>query len=62
MPIKEESQRIGYSKANAMKRFLRLEQTQHRDESLLKKYGDFIQEFRDLGHLEKIENLELDVS
>ena len=44
-----------------MKRFLRLEQTLHRDESLLKKYSAFIQEFLDLGHLEKVESLELDV-
>ena len=61
MPFKEESQKLGYSKANAMKRFLRLEQTLHRDESLLKKYSAFIQEFLDLGHLEKVEILELDV-
>ena len=61
MPKKKESQRLGYSKANAMKRFLRLEQTLHRDESLLKKYAAFILEFLDLGHLEKLECLELDV-
>ena len=54
MPIKEESQRLGNSKANAMKRFLRLEQTLHRDESLLNKHSAFIQEFLDLGRLEKI--------
>ena len=60
MPIKEESQRLGHSKANAMKRFLRLEQTLHRDESLLKKYSAFIQDILDLGHLEKVESLELD--
>ena len=61
MPFKEESQKLGYSKANAMKRFLRLEQTLHRDESLLKKHPAFIQEFLDLGHPEKVESLELDV-
>ena len=61
MPFKEESQKLGYNKANAMKRFLRLEPTMHRDEFLLKKYSAFIQEFLDLGHLEKVESLELDV-
>ena len=61
MPIKEESQRLGYSKANALKRFLRLEQNLHRDESVLKKYSAFIQELLDLGHLEEVESLELDV-
>ena len=61
LPIKGESHRLGYSKANAMKRFLCLEQTLHRDESLLKKYAAFIQEFLDLGYLEKVESLELDV-
>ena len=61
LPFKEESQNLGYSKANAMKRFLRLEQTLHRDDSLLKKFSAFIQEYLDLGHLEKVESLELDV-
>ena len=61
MPFMEESQKLGYSKANAMKRFLCLEQTLHRHESLLKKYSAFIPEFLDLGHLEKVESLELDV-
>ena len=61
MPFKEESQKLSYSKANAMKRFLRFEQTLHRNEYLLKKYSAFIQELLDLGNLEKIESLELDV-
>ena len=61
MPIKEESQKFFYSKANAMKLFLHLEQTLHRDESLLKKYTAFIQEFLNLGHLEKVESLEMDI-
>ena len=60
MPFKEESRRPGHIKANAM-RFLRLEQILHRDESLLKIYLAFIQEFLDLGYLEKVESLELDV-
>ena len=60
MPIKEELQKLGHGKANAMKRFLCLEQIRHRDESL-KKYSAFIQEFLDLGHLEKVESLELGV-
>ena len=61
MPITEESERLGYSKANTMRRFLRLEQTLHRDESLLKKYAALFQKFLELGHLEKEESLELDV-
>ena len=44
-----------------MKRVLRLEQTLQRDESLLKKYSAFFQKFLDLGHLEKVQSLELDV-
>ena len=47
--------------AEAFLKTLRLEQTLHRDESLLKKYSCFIPEFLDLGHLEKVESLELDV-
>ena len=61
MPIKEESQRHGCSKASTMKRFLRLEPTLHRDEYLLKNYSAFIQNFLDLVHLEKLETRELDV-
>ena len=60
MPIKDDCQKLGYSKANAMKRFLGLERTLHRDDSLFKKYSAFIQEFLDLGHLEKVERSELD--
>ena len=42
-----------------MKQFLCLEQILHRDESLLKKYSAFIQEFLDVGHFEKVESLDV---
>ena len=61
IPIKDESQSLGYSKANAMYRFLGLEQILLRDEYLLEKYAAFIQDFLNLDYLEKVENLELDV-
>ena len=44
-----------------MKQFLRLDQTLHWYEYLLKKYFAFIQDFPDLGHFKKVENLEMDV-
>ena len=56
MPTQEEAQ---ISQSNAMEQFLRLKQTLDRDESVLKKYSAFIQEFLNLGHLEKVGSREL---
>ena len=54
MPFKDGPHNLGLSKANAMKRFIRLEYTLRHNVDLFRKYSAFIQEFIDLGHLDKV--------
>ena len=58
MPFKEGPHNLGLSKANAMKRFVRLEDTWRHNVDLYRKYSSFIQEFTNLGHLEKVQPVE----
>ena len=51
---------LGSSKAIAMRRFLNLEKKLNNDLSLKERYSSFIQEFIDLGHLEKVPDDQLD--
>ena len=55
MPVKDGPHYLVLSKANAMKRFIRLEYTLHHNVDLFRKYSAFIQEFFDPGHLEKVQ-------
>ena len=59
MPFKENS-RLGLSKITAMRRYLNLESKLHANPELQKKYAEFIQEFLDLGHLEKVPSEDLE--
>ena len=62
MPFKDGPHNLGLSKANAMKRFIRLEHTLRNNVDLFRKYSAFIQEFIDLGHLEKVQPGEINNS
>ena len=55
MPFKDRPNILGLSKVNARKRFIRLENTLRHKVDLFRKYSAFIQEFIDLGHLEKVQ-------
>ena len=62
MPFKDGPHNLGLSKANAMKRFIRLEYNLRHNVDLSRKYSAFIQEFIDLGHLEKVQPGEINNS
>ena len=62
MPFQDGPHNLGLSKANAMKRFIRLEYTLRHKVDLYRKYSAFIQEFIDLGHLEKVQPVEINIS
>ena len=62
MPFKDGSHNLGLSKANAMKRFIRLENTLRHSVDLFRKYSPIIQQFNDLGHLEKFQPGEINIS
>ena len=55
MLFKDGPRNSGLSKTNALKRFIRLENTLCHNADLFRKYSDFIQEFIDLGHSEKVQ-------
>ena len=59
MPFKGGEFKLSLSKNLAMRRFLNLERKLKRDPELQKRYSDFITEFIDLGHMEKVPNSEL---
>ena len=59
MPFIGGEFKLGLSKNLAMRRFLNLERKLIRDPELHKRYSDFIKEFIDLGHMEKVPNGEL---
>lgn len=54
MPIAEEKGQLGESYKHAEKRFLGQERRIHSNPSLAAKYQEFIEEFKDLGHLEPV--------
>ena len=60
MPLKSDGPTLGSSKAIAMRRFLNLEKKLNSDLSLKERYAAFIQEFLDLGHLERVPDDQLD--
>ena len=62
MPFKERPHNLGLSKANEMKRFIRLEYTLRHNIDLFWKYSTFFQEIIDLGHLEKVQPVEINYS
>ena len=62
MPFKYAPHNLGLSKANAIQRFIRLEYTLHHNADLFRKYSAFIQDFFDLGHLQKIQRGEINNS
>ena len=59
MPFEDGPHKLGLSKANATKRFIRLEYTLRHNVDLFRKYSAFIQELIDLGHLAKVQTGEL---
>ena len=62
MPFKDGPHNLGLSKANAMKQFIRLEYDLRHNADLFRKYSAFNQELLDLGHLEKVQPVEINNS
>ena len=60
LPFKPDAPALGRSKAQAVRRFLSMETRLSRDKVFREKYNAFIQEFLDMGHLEKVPDRELE--
>ena len=60
LPFRNDGPSLGYSKSNALRRFYNLERKLLKDKSLHDRYSAFVQEFIDLGHLEKVPEGEMD--
>ena len=60
LPFNEEIEKLGLSKAAAMKRFLNVEKKLLSNKKLHEEYSNFVREFIDLGHLEKVPEKELE--
>ncbi|XP_072398107.1 uncharacterized protein [Diabrotica undecimpunctata] len=58
LPFKENIERLGESYTIAYKRFLNLERKLNSKPELKKLYNEFIQEYLNLGHMKKVENLD----
>ena len=60
LPFKKESPKLGESLQQAQRRFFSLEKRLQSMPNTKTKYKEFIQEFRDLGHLELVPNADLE--
>ena len=60
LPFKADGHLLGQSRASAVIRFINLENKLKRVNLLKVRYSDFIIEFLELGHLEKVPDGELD--
>ena len=60
LPFNKKTDKLGLSKAAAKKRFLNLEKKLLSNKKLHEKYKNFVKEFIDLGHLEKVPEKELE--
>ena len=56
LPFKSDNPQLGESYATAEARFLSLERRFMRDSKLARDYANFIQEYKDLGHMTLIDN------
>ena len=61
LPFRPDAQRLGNSKAQAIKRFYSMETKLSRNPIFRAKYNEFIQEFLDTGHLELVPPDEIDI-
>lgn len=59
-PFSEKHEEMGKSKSRALSRFYQLEKRFERDPELRKEYTKFINEYIDLGHMEKVERRRID--
>ena len=60
LPFNKKIEKLGLSKAAAMKRFLNVEKKLLSNKKLHEEYNNFVREFIDLGHLEKVPEKELE--
>lgn len=54
LPLKEKTPQLGESKSRAVARFLQLESKFKANPNLYNQYAEFMKEYLDLGHMEKI--------
>jgi len=60
LPFRDDVRKLGQSRAMATQRFLSNEKKRERQPNINIQYQKFIQEYYDMGHMEKVPNLELD--
>lgn len=60
LPFRDDVNKLGQSRAIAMQRFLSNEKKRKRQPDINKKYQEFIQEYHDMGHMEKVPPIELE--
>ena len=56
LPFESDNPQLGESYATAEARFLSLERRLKRDSELAREYANFIQEYRDLGHMALVDD------
>lgn len=60
LPFRDDVRKLGQSRAMATQRFLSNEKKRERQPNINVQYQKFIQEYYDMGHMEKVPKLELD--
>lgn len=60
LPFRDDVRKLGQSRAMATQRFLSNEKKRERQPNINVQYQKFIQEYNDMGHMEKVPKLELD--